>query len=126
MNDKKTILVVEDNALNMKLVVDLLELNGFCVLKAPDSSSALDILETTVPDLILLDIGLPDMDGFEVLNKIRENRKPDTVKVAALTASVMDEDKKRVREAGFDALIAKPIDTKEFIKTVRALVEAQR
>ncbi|NQU73096.1 MAG: response regulator [Candidatus Omnitrophica bacterium] len=119
--DKKTILVVEDNPLNMKLIVDLLELNDFIVLKADDGESALEILKRSLPDLILLDIQLPGMDGFELFRRIREDQGLDSVKVAALTALAMKEDEKKIMDAGFVAYIPKPIDTKAFIKEIKEI-----
>lgn len=123
---KKTILVVEDNPLNMKLTVDLLELSGFVVLKAQDGITALDILKTTRPELILLDIQLPDIDGVEVFRRIREDKRLDSVKVIAVTAAVMKERREEIIKAGFDGLILKPIDTKGFIKEVKGLVSKDK
>lgn len=117
--NKKTILVVEDNPLNMKLTVDLLELNRFTVLKAADGENALQILQEHIPGLILLDIQLPDMDGFEIFRKIKEDGRLASVKVIALTASVMANAQEKIMAAGFDAYIAKPIDTKLFIEEVK-------
>ncbi|MFA5115774.1 MAG: response regulator [Candidatus Omnitrophota bacterium] len=117
--DKKTIMVVEDEPLNMRLTVDLLEINGFNVLSCTDGSSAVKTLEQAVPDLILLDINLPKMNGFEVRRKIREDSRLDKVKVIALSASVMREDEERVRAAGFDDFIPKPVDIKGLIKKIK-------
>ncbi|MFA6356012.1 MAG: response regulator [Candidatus Omnitrophota bacterium] len=117
--DKKTVMVVEDEPLNMRLTVDLLEMNGFNVLSCIDGSSAVETLKQAVPDLILLDINLPKMNGFEVRKKIREDSRLDKVKVIALSASVMREDEERVRAAGFDDFIPKPIDTKGLIKKIK-------
>lgn len=119
--DKKTILVVEDNPLNMKLTVDLLELNGFKILKTTDGERAIQILKEQTPDLILLDIQLPGVDGFELFRRIREDKRLNSVKVAALTALVMKEDEKKIMEMGFDAYIPKPIDTKAFIKKIKEM-----
>lgn len=119
INNKKTILVVEDNRLNMKLAVDLLELNGFDVLKAIDGETALTILEKQIPDLILLDIQLPGMDGFEILKIIRKEARLNSVKAVAFTASVMKEAVEHIRASGFDGYIAKPFDTKNFITKVK-------
>ena len=119
--DKKTILVVEDNPLNMKLTVDLLELNGFKILKTTDGERAIQISKEQTPDLILLDIQLPGVDGFELFRRIREDKRLNSVKVAALTALVMKEDEKKIMEMGFDAYIPKPIDTKAFIKKIKEM-----
>ena len=120
--NKKMILVVEDNLLNMKLAVDLLELNGFEVLKAVDGETALQLLKEKVPRLILLDIQLPDLNGFEVLKRIREDSRLTSVKVIALTALAMKEEEKKIREAGFDFFISKPINTKIFIVKVKEIL----
>lgn len=116
----KTILIVEDNPTNMKLVGDLLELNGFDVVRAVDGKSTLEILKRVKPDLILLDINLPRMSGIDLFGKIRENQSFDSVIVLALTALAMKEDKDAIMNAGFDGYIAKPIDTREFIKLIKA------
>ncbi|MFA5335570.1 MAG: response regulator [Candidatus Omnitrophota bacterium] len=117
--DKKTIMVVEDEPLNMRLTVDLLEMNGFKVLSCSDGNSAIEALKQSVPDLILLDINLPKMNGFEVRKKIREDSRLDGIKVIALSASVMREDEERIRAAGFDDFMPKPIDIKGLIKKIK-------
>ncbi|MBU4304002.1 MAG: response regulator [Candidatus Omnitrophica bacterium] len=119
---KKSILVVEDNRLNMKLVVDLLGVNGFNVLQAVDGESAIEIMKTTVPDLILLDIQLPGIDGFEVLKRIKENKQLDAAKVVALTAQVMREEMERISNVEFDAYLTKPINTKDFIIKIKTML----
>ena len=116
---KKTILVVEDDPFSMKLTADLLEFSGFSTLKFEDGKSALEALKGAVPDLILLDIGLPGMDGYELHKKIREDSRLARVKIIALSASVMKEDQEKIRAAGFDAFIPKPIDTKGLVMKVR-------
>ncbi len=121
-SQKKIILVVEDNPLNMKLSGDLLELNDFEVLKASNGHSALEALKRNTPDLILMDIGLQDMDGFEVYRKIREDERLNSVMVVALTALAMKEDEDKIKAAGFNFYITKPIDTKNFIKTIKEIL----
>jgi len=120
-NQEKIILIVEDNERNMKLAVDLLELNGFRTLKAPDGETALEILKTQRPDLILLDIGLPGSSGDEIYRKIRADQRISSLKVVAFSASVMRHEKERMLQIGFDAFIAKPIDTVDFIKDIERL-----
>lgn len=118
---KKTVLIVEDNPLNMKLAADLLELNGFAVLKAADGEAALQLLKHQRPDLALLDIHLPGMDGVELFRRIHDDPACAQLKIVALTASAMREDEEQIREAGFHDYIAKPIDIKQFVRKVRAL-----
>ncbi|MFH1778164.1 MAG: response regulator [Candidatus Omnitrophota bacterium] len=120
--DKKKILVVEDHPLNMKLVVDLLELNGYEVLKAARGEDALDILGKEIPDIIIVDIHLPGMNGVELLRKIREDSRFNAVKVMALTATVMGKEKNQMLKI-FDSFIMKPIDTKDFIRRVKMLID---
>jgi len=116
---KKTVLVVEDDPLSMRLTVDLLELNGFNTLKCADGKSAMEALQSIAPDLILLDIGLPGMDGYEVHKRIRDDSRFSRIKMIALSASVMKEDVEKIMAAGFDDFLPKPIDAKSFIKKIR-------
>ncbi|MFA5224587.1 MAG: response regulator [Candidatus Omnitrophota bacterium] len=117
--NNKAILIVEDDPLNMRLIVDLLELNGFNTLSCPDGPGALQALKNTIPDLILLDINMPKMNGFEVYEKIREDSRFDQIKVIAFSGSVMKEDEERIRAAGFDDFLPKPIDLKGLIRKIR-------
>ncbi len=118
-SEKPTVLVVEDHPLNMKLTSDLLELHGFQVVKATDGESALQLLQTIQPDLILLDIHLPGMDGLQVFQQIKADPRLSAIPVIALTASAMRDQEERIRTVGFTDYIAKPIDTKRLIATVR-------
>ena len=117
--NKKTILIVEDDPLSMRLSVDLLEINGFKTLSCRDGSSALETLKNIIPDLILLDINMPKMNGFQVYEKIRQDGRLDRVKVIALSASAMKEDEEKIMAAGFDDFVPKPIDTKGLVKKIR-------
>jgi len=118
-DNKKTIMVVEDEPLSMRLAVDLLGMNGFNVSSCIDGYSAVEMLKKEIPDLILLDINLPKINGFEVHRIIRQDHRLDKVKVIAFSASVMREDEERIRAAGFDDFIPKPIDTKGLIKKIK-------
>ncbi len=118
-DNKNTIMVVEDEPLSMRLTVDLLGMNGFNVLSCTDGPGAIEMLKQGIPGLILLDINLPKMNGFEVHRIIRQDRRLDKVKVVALSASVMMEDEERIKAAGFDDFIPKPIDTKGLIKKIK-------
>lgn len=121
-NKKKTILVVEDNPLNMKLVVDLLTHRGFSVLKVDNGEDAVELLKEERPNLIILDIRLPGISGFEVFKYIRKNDNLNDIKVIAMTALAMPEDKEKLQKAGFDAYILKPIDIKEFLNLVNTSI----
>ena len=118
---QKTVLLVEDNALNMKLAAELLTLNGFEVLRAFDGESALQTLKERRADVVLLDLHLPGMDGFEVFKQIKGDPRTHPIKVVALTASAMREEEEQIMDLGFDDYIAKPIDTKRFVKKVQEL-----
>ncbi|MFQ5510219.1 MAG: response regulator [Candidatus Krumholzibacteriia bacterium] len=123
--NKSTVLIVEDNPANMKLVGDLLRYNSLNVVEATDGPSALDALKTVRPDLILMDINLPRMSGIDLFKKIREQRRFNSVTIVALTALAMKEDKETILNAGFDGYISKPIDTREFVRLVREKLPAR-
>jgi two-component system cell cycle response regulator DivK len=121
-NQEKMILIVEDNERNMKLAADLLELAKFRVIKAFDGETALEILKNQRPHLILLDIGLPGISGDEVYDRIRTNPDLSSIKIVAFTASVMRHEKVKMLQAGYDAFIAKPIDTINFVREIQGLI----
>jgi len=120
------ILIVEDNEKNMKLVRDVLQVKGYQTLEAGTAEDGIALAQAHSPDLVLMDIQLPGMNGIEALGVLRAN--PDTahIPVIAVTASVMQQDRKQITEAGFDAYIGKPINLKEFLQSVRELLEARR
>jgi len=120
------ILIVEDNDKNMKLVRDVLQVKGYQTLEAGTAEDGIALAQAHSPDLVLMDIQLPGMNGIEALGVLRAN--PDTahIPVIAVTASVMQQDRKQITEAGFDAYIGKPINLKEFLQSVRELLEARR
>ncbi|MHB9111142.1 MAG: response regulator [Thermoleophilia bacterium] len=111
---KPKILVVEDNLMNLELVSDVLEAHGYQVLQADTGQKALEIAEGEQPDLVLMDIQLPEMDGLEVTRLLKQNERTSHISVIALTAHVMRGDEERAREAGCSGYIAKPINTREF------------
>jgi two-component system cell cycle response regulator DivK len=115
---KGKILVVEDNAMNRELVMDLLDVHGYDVQIAATGQEALDKVKSDKFDLVLMDIQLPGLDGFSVLERIKKDPKIKDVFIVALTAYAMKGDKERVMNAGFDGYISKPIDIKEFPKKV--------
>lgn len=110
MIQEKTILYVEDNLDNRILIRRVLMAEGFRVIEAEHASKALEILKSETPDLILMDINMPDMDGYTLTAKLRKNPKLISIPVIALTANVMKGDRERTLEAGCDGYIQKPID----------------
>jgi two-component system cell cycle response regulator DivK len=119
----KTILIVEDNEKNMKLARDILESRGYQIMAAETAEDGLDQVMKKLPDLVLMDIQLPGMNGIAALGKLREMEATKRIPVIAFTASVMPNDHHQIREAGFDAFISKPINLKEFIATVATTLE---
>ncbi len=115
----KTVLVVEDNELNMKLFHDLLEAHGYNILQTKDGMDALRIAREHKPDLILMDIQLPEVSGLEVTKWIKEDEDLKSIPVIAVTAFAMKGDEEKIREGGCEAYIAKPISVTNFLETVR-------
>ena len=111
MNEK--ILIVEDNPQNMRLIEMVLRAKGYTLLKATDGEEALDVAMRERPDLILMDIQLPKMNGLEVTRKLRETPAFSHIPIIALTAYAMKEDKERFINGGCDAYLPKPIDIRE-------------
>lgn len=112
------ILVVEDNPMNMELVTDLLGTQDHTVLQATSGSELLAHLKETTPDLILMDIQLPGMDGLELTRIIRSDPSTKDIPVIALTAHAMKGDQERILEQGCTGYISKPIETRTFLDTV--------
>jgi two-component system cell cycle response regulator DivK len=117
------ILIVEDNDKNLKLARDLLQHDGFRTLEAGTAAAAIELAEQKVPDLILMDIQLPDMDGVTALGRLRELAATRSIPVVALTAFAMAADRERLLAAGFDGYLAKPIDIHQFSDSVREYCE---
>jgi two-component system cell cycle response regulator DivK len=115
----KTILIVEDNEKNMKLVRDILRHNGHATIEAQSGGEGVRLASEQKPDLILMDIQLPDIDGIEALRRIRADRALDGVAVIAVSASVMPDDQQKIVTSGFDAFVTKPINLKQFLDTVK-------
>ena len=113
------ILVVEDNELNMKLFRDVLVATGFQALEATTGGQAVELAVEHVPDLVLMDIQLPDADGVEVLHRLRTDDRTSTIPVLAVTAQAMYGDRERFLGAGFDGYVSKPVNIGELIGTVR-------
>jgi len=114
----KTVLIVEDNDLNMKLFNDLLEAHGYYTLQTKDGIEALRMARAERPDLILMDIQLPEVSGLEVTKWIKEDDDLRTIPVIAVTAFAMKGDEEKIRQGGCEAYIAKPISVTGFLRTV--------
>jgi CheY-like chemotaxis protein len=104
-----TVLVVEDNALNLKLVRDVLGHAGYRVLEAGDAERGIELARAEAPDLILMDVQLPGIDGVEALGRLRADPATASIRVVALTALAMKEDRERFLAAGFDGYLEKPV-----------------
>jgi two-component system cell cycle response regulator DivK len=113
------ILIVEDNDKNLKLARDLLQHDGFQTLEAATATAGITLAEQHVPDLILMDIQLPDMDGVTALGRLRKSEATRSIPVVALTAFAMAADRERLLAAGFDGYLAKPVDIHDFTDSVR-------
>ena len=120
---KKRVLIVEDNELNMKLFHDLLEAHGYDTLQTKDGMEALTIAREQKPDLILMDIQLPEVSGLEVTKWIKEDENLESIPVVAVTAFAMKGDEEKIREGGCEAYVAKPISVENFIKTVKEFLD---
>ena len=114
----KTVLIVEDNELNMKLFHDLLEAHGYKTLQTRDGLEALKIARESRPDLILMDIQLPEVSGLEVAKWIKEDEALKAIPIVAVTAFAMKGDEEKIRQGGCEAYIAKPISVSKFLETV--------
>jgi two-component system, cell cycle response regulator DivK len=113
------ILVVEDNEKNMKLFRDVLVATGYRTLEATTGTEAVEMAFDHTPDLVLMDIQLPDLDGVEALGRLRADPRTARIPVLALTAQAMRGDRERFLAAGFDGYLSKPVNVREFIGTVR-------
>ncbi|MEI6029328.1 MAG: response regulator [Betaproteobacteria bacterium] len=118
----KTILIVEDNEKNMKLARDILRAKGYATLEAINGLDGVKLALEQVPDLVLMDIQLPDINGIDAFERIRGNAATAMVPVVAFTASVTTNDRSRIGDAGFDGFLGKPINLKEFLETVRRIL----
>jgi len=116
------ILIVEDNEKNMILVRDVLQFKGYQTLEAATGTEGLRLAREAMPDLVLMDIKLPDIDGITALKLLRADPQTRKMSVVAVSASVMPDDQQRIIASGFDAYITKPINVKSFIETVERFV----
>ena len=119
----KKVLIVEDNELNMKLFHDLLDAQGYETLQTREGLEALSIAREQRPDLILMDIQLPEISGLEVTKWLKEDEDVAGIPVVAVTAFAMKGDEERIRQGGCEAYISKPISVTGFLDTIRRLLD---
>ncbi len=119
----KTVLIVEDNELNMKLFHDLLEAQGYETLETREGLQALSLARQHRPDLILMDIQLPEISGLEVTKWLKEDDELAKIPVIAVTAFAMKGDEERIREGGCEAYLSKPISVGLFLDTIRRFLD---
>ena len=119
----RQILVVEDNERNMRLFCDVLQASGYRTLQATTGEQAVELVFEHRPDLVLMDIQLPDIDGVEALSRVRSDDGFASVPILALTAQAMEGDRERFLAAGFDGYLSKPVDIAEFVATVKRYCE---
>ena len=118
----RKVLVVEDNELNMRLFCDLLDAYGFQTFQCRDGAKAVEIARQEQPDLIIMDIQLPEVSGLDITRWLKDDDKVAHIPVLAVTAFAMRADEKRVREAGCEGYLSKPIQMRSFRATVESLV----
>ena len=118
----KRILIVEDNELNMKLLNDVLEAYGYDIVKTDSGAAVLELARTHRPDLVLMDIQLPDVSGLDAVRQLKADPETHEIPVIAVTAFAMAGDERRALDSGCDAYIAKPIMLREFLATVEKFI----
>src|ERR1700728_2964740 len=119
----KTVLIVEDNELNMKLFNDLVETRGHRIVQTRSGIEAVDLARKHRPDLILMDIQLPEVSGLEVTKWLKDDEELKAIPVVAVTAFAMKGDEERIREGGCEAYLSKPISVGKFIDTIRRFLD---
>lgn len=120
------ILIVDDNPVNLKLAADVLECDGYTVERAQDAESAQQAIAASLPDLILMDIALPGMDGLALTRRIKDDERLKRVPVVAMTAFAMKGDDVRALQSGCDGYITKPIDTRSFARVIAGYLRDHR
>ena len=115
---QKTVLIVEDNELNMKLFQDLLEAHGIATIETRDGSKVLDIARAKKPDLILMDIQLPEISGLDITKMLKQDEELKAIPVIAVTAFAMKGDEQKIREGGCEDYISKPISVTHFLEVI--------
>ena len=119
----KKILIIEDNDLNLKLFRDLLEANGYQTVETKEGIHALDLTKREMPDLILMDIQLPEISGLDVTRKIKAEPDVADIPIIAVTAFAMKDDEEKILRAGCEAYISKPISITNFLETIKQFLE---
>jgi two-component system cell cycle response regulator DivK len=121
-----TVLIIEDNDKNMKLARDVLQNKGYKTLEAVTGEEGVKLAKDNIPDLVLMDIQLPGINGIDAFKQLRADPKTARIPVIALTASVTPTDRSAITAAGFDAFVGKPINLKEFLETVKRFAEGKK
>ena len=121
--EARTVLIVEDNEMNLKLARDLLQIGGFHTLEATRATDGIDLAKLHHPDVVVMDIQLPDFDGWEALRRLRADPSTADLVVLAVTAFAISGDKERFLAGGFDGYVAKPLDVATFSNLVRHFCE---
>jgi CheY-like chemotaxis protein len=119
----RVILIVEDDPKNLKLIRDLLQIRGYTTLEATDGKQGVDMAREKMPDLILMDIQMPVMDGFEAISILKADPVTKSIPIIALTAFAMQGDREKCMEAGCNDYITKPLDTRAFVTKVKEYLE---
>jgi two-component system, cell cycle response regulator DivK len=118
----KTVLIAEDNPTNRELLRELLEIRGYTVVEACNGQEALASVEQAPPDILLLDIGMPVLDGFAVVRKLRENPRFTSLPVVAVTAYAMQGDREKIMNSGFDGYLSKPVNSSSLVQELDRLL----
>jgi CheY-like chemotaxis protein len=118
----KTVLIAEDNPTNRELLRELLEIRGYTVAEACNGKEALAMVEAALPDILLLDIGMPVLDGFGVVRKLRENPRLSSLPVVAVTAYAMQGDREKIMSSGFDGYLSKPVNSSSLVHELDRLL----
>ena len=119
----KKIMIVEDNELNMKLFNDLLEAHGYTTATTRDGSTAMDLARNEMPDLILMDIQLPEVSGLDITRQLKSEEDLKHIPVIAVTAFAMKGDEDKIKECGCEGYVSKPISIVSFIETIKNQLE---
>lgn len=120
------VLVVEDDLINLELVLALLELKGHKTLKALTGQEAMELAQNLKPDIILMDIQLPHVDGWTIISALRKNHKTEDIPIVALTAHAMTGDREKALSLGCNSYISKPIDTRNFVSEIEKVYSTSK